>query len=75
MRNLKILQNSTRRNILKVIGVSLIGSSSLALYNFRKKNLKRKSKMMILGIDDQGLKCMILVYTIKMYSKLLGSQN
>ena len=41
MRNLKILQNSTRRNILKVIGVSLIGSSSLALYNFRKKNLEK----------------------------------
>ena len=37
MSNLKVLQNSTRRNILKVIGVSLIGSSSFALYNFNKK--------------------------------------
>ena len=41
MRNLKILQNSTRRNILKVIGVSLIGSSSFALYNFNKKKQKK----------------------------------
>ena len=43
MNNLKIFKNSTRRNILKVIGVSLIGTSSLALYNFRKKIHLKKS--------------------------------
>ena len=41
MSNLKILQNSTRRNILKVIGISLIGSSGFALYNSYKRNLKK----------------------------------
>ena len=29
---------------------------------FEKKNLKRKSKKMILGLDDQGLQCVYMPY-------------
>ena len=65
MRNLKILQNSTRRNILKVIGVSLIGSSSLAYITLKKSEksmwtgnvLNAPAKIEIHSTDKNLIKC------------------
>ncbi len=41
MKNLKAFNNSTRRKVLKILGVSLVGTLGYSLYNFDKKSIKK----------------------------------
>ena len=43
MRNLKAFNSSTRRKVLKILGVSLVGTLGYSLYNYDKKVIKKST--------------------------------